>query len=404
MTMSSRLRRRGLRLRGLRLRFRFTALYAALFLLSGAVLLVITYLLAAGEVRQSAPVGGQARPPSSAAVEERLAGLQAELDKTRTRQSRQLLTGSAVALGVMVAVSAVLGRIVAGRVLRPLRDVTAATRRISADTLHERLAVTAPQDEVKDLADTIDGLLERLEGAFESQRRFAANAAHELRTPLTTMRAALDVAMAKPPPIAASTTALADRLRAELDQTDQLLEALLALAHGQRGRPGDAANRDVVSLDRLVAEALNARSADVAGKSLTVQVWSDDGDGGTHVLGSQALLSRAVDNVIDNAVKHNEGGGWILAAVTTDGPVARLVVETGGRVLDPGQVGRLTEPFRRLTTERTGSAEGSGLGLSIVAAIAASHGGRVDLQALPEGGLQVTLSLPRVASPAQVPA
>ena len=151
------------------------------------------------------------------------------------------MVGSVVALAIMAVVSVVLGWFAAHRVLRPLRRMTAATRRISADNLHERLAVPGPADEVKDLADTIDGLLERLEGAFAAQRRFVANASHELRTPLATMRASLDVAKAKPEPAPPQTTALAARLRTELDQVDRLLEGLLVLARAQHGDlPGHA--------------------------------------------------------------------------------------------------------------------------------------------------------------------
>ena len=181
--------------------------------------------------------------------------------------------------------------------LRPLRTITAATRRISADNLHERLAVTGPADEVKDLADTIDELLERLEASFAAQRRFVANASHELRTPLATMRASLDVAVAKPEPVPAQTVALADRLRTELDQVDRLLEGFLVLARAQHGALAD---RAPVSLGRVVSAALDARAADIAAKSLTV----DDGRPPTpRGRGAAAtLLARMVDNVIDNAV------------------------------------------------------------------------------------------------------
>ena len=168
----------------------------------------------------------------------------------------------------MTVASAVLGWVVAGRVLRPLRAMTAATRRISADSLHERLAMPGPDDELKDLADTIDGLLERLEGAFAAQRRFVANASHELRTPLATMRASLDVAVAKPGPVPAPTIALAGRLRAELDQVDRLLDGLLDAgprAARSRCRP------DQVSLGDLAAAALAARSAGIAARGLTVR-------------------------------------------------------------------------------------------------------------------------------------
>src|SRR5512133_2137593 len=195
-------------------RLRFTLLYGVLFLLSGAGLLAIVNLVASRPLSraQSAPAPGQVSQPSTLAeAQARIGRLHEQLAGQQAAQSRQLLVGSAVALGVMMVLSVVLGRLVAARVLRPLRTMTAATRRISADNLHERLAVPGPADEVKDLADTIDDLLERLEAAFAAQRRFVANASHELRTPLATMRASLDVAVGKPEPVPAQTLTLAGR-------------------------------------------------------------------------------------------------------------------------------------------------------------------------------------------------
>jgi signal transduction histidine kinase len=382
-------------LRGRSVRLRFTILYLALFLFSGAFLLAITVLLALRTSQSTGPANPQ--QSASAAAQQRIAALETQLEQAHTQQVHQLLTGATVGLVVMVAASAVLGRTVAGRVLRPLRTITATTRRITADSLHERLAVTAPQDEVKDLADTIDGLLERMEGAFDAQRLFAANASHELRTPLATMRAALDVAMAKPPPIPAQTTTLASRLRTELDQIDHLLDGLLTLAGTQYSAPPDPVT---MPLARLVSQALDTRSADTTTMDLTIHTQLDD-----HLLihGSRTLLSRMIDNVIDNAFTHNHPGGWIHVEATANGPAALLVVETGGHHLDPEQVSRLAHPFHRLGTERTGNAHGSGLGLSIVSAIAATHGGHLDLRARPEGGLRVAITLPLTTAAAGVP-
>ncbi|MBC6456440.1 sensor histidine kinase [Actinomadura sp. HBU206391] len=382
-------------------RQRFTALYGALFLLSGAGLLTIAYLVTSGSMSssRSAPFQNPPRPQSSlAAAQEHIARLQEQLSRQQTAQSRQLLLGSVVALAVMAVVSVVLGRIVAGRVLRPLRMMTTATRRISADNLHERLAVPGPADEVKDLADTIDGLLERLEGAFTAQRRFVANASHELRTPLTTMRASLDVAVAKPEPVPPQTIALADRLRTELDQVDRLLDGFLMLARTQHGALPEPAT---LSLGSVVSAALASRAADIGARDLTVHdaIRHD----GALVRGSRTLLGRMVDNVIDNAIGHNHDGGWIRVAAGTEGATASLVVETGGQVLDQRQVAQLAQPFRRLGADRTNAGDGAGLGLSIVAAIATAHGGTLDLRARPEGGLLVGISLPLAAHPVAGP-
>jgi signal transduction histidine kinase len=382
---------------GRTVRQRFTALYVALFLLSGAGLLVLTNLLAGASDTEPAP--GQGSPPgqsSTALAQGRIDQLQAQLADADAQQARQLLIGSVIAFAVMAAVSVLLGRVVAGRVLRPLRTITVATRRITADHLHERLAVPGPADEVKDLADTIDGLLERLEASFAAQRRFVANASHELRTPLTTMRASLDVAMAKPQPAPPQTLALAERLRTELDRVDSLLEGFLDLARAQHGALEDGVP---VSLDSLVSEALATRATDIAERSLALEV---DTPGIGWAQGNPTLLARLVDNVIDNSVIHNQRGGWIrLATEAGDGSVL-LTVESGGPVLDPEHVAQLTEPFKRLVADRTGSEAGSGLGLSIVAAIVDAHDGRLELRPRHDGGLRVAVRLPAASTPQAV--
>jgi signal transduction histidine kinase len=379
-------------------RLRLTALYGVLFLLSGAVLLAITsgVVVARSSVTAPVPPAGQQHPQSALArAQARIQQLQAELAAhTAHGLSHQLLVGSAIALGIMTVASAVLGWIIAGRVLRPLQAITAATRRISADSLHERLNMPGPRDELTDLAGTIDGLLQRLEGAFAAQRRFVANASHELRTPLTTMRASVDVAVAKPGPVPEQTIALAGRLRAELDRVDQLLDGLLILARAQHGV---LSGRAVLSLGAVASASLAAHSGAITARKLTVQ--NTDSPGGAWVAGSQPLLRRMVDNVIDNAIGHNLDGGWISVATGADGAAALLVVETGGEVLDQRQVDQLAQPFRRLGADRTRSEAGAGLGLSIVAAIAEAHGGTLDLRARPEGGLRVAIGLP-LAAPA----
>ncbi|MEU1896555.1 sensor histidine kinase [Streptomyces pristinaespiralis] len=371
---------------------RFTMLYAAGFLGSGTVLLTLTYLMSGSRVTVAAPEQPPAVPPGPAAAEQRIRDLETQLADVHGQQDHQLLAGSLVALVVMVGVSLLLGRLLAGRVLRPLRLITAATRRISAENLHQRLAVTGPADEVKELADTVDGLLERLEASFVAQRRFVGNASHELRTPLATMRASLDVAVAKPEP-AAQTVALAGRLRTELDRVDHLLDGFLVLARAQHGTLAD---RTPVPLGRPAREALTARAADIAAKRLTVH---DEIRTDTWTRGSPALLSRMVENLLDNAIVHNQEGGWIRISTDHDTAGARLVLTTGGHVLDQERVDRLTQPFERLGADRTGPEGSCGLGLSIVAAIVTAHGGRLTLLARPEGGLCVTAALPSAAGP-----
>jgi signal transduction histidine kinase len=226
--------------------------------------------------------------------------------------------------------------------------------------------------------------------AFDAQRSFVANVSHELRTPLAMIRTSLDVATRKPG-MSADAAVLAGKVREGLDQAERLVESFLALARAQRGAITDPAT---VSLAGLAASALDTHAAATASRGLTVR--RDDGE--ANVTGSQTLLAQLVGNVIDNAVRHNEAGGYIEVATITDGPVARLIVSTGGPVLDPGAVQELAQPFRRLTAARTGSGGDTGLGLSIVAAIAAAHRGTLQLRARPQGGLQVIIDLPRAQS------
>jgi hypothetical protein len=390
-------------------RSRMTLLYGALFLLSGAVLLAIasgvatvrsTTKVAAADQNAAGAQSSSSGQSQLAQADNRIRQLQAQLAAAQHSQppsvSHELLVGSLIALAVMAAVSALLGWLMAGHALRPLRTITATARRISEDNLHERLAFAGPRDELKDLADTFDGLLERLEAAFAAQRRFVANASHELRTPLTTMRAALDVAMAKPDPPPAQTIALAGRLRSELNRVDELLEGLLVLARTQHGA---LPAREILVLDDAVAAAVAARAEAIAEACLTLR---QAGTSGAAVAGSQALLRRMIDNVVDNAIVHNQRTGWITVGTWAGSAMARIVIENGGAVLDQVQVDQLAQPFKRLGADRIGSERGSGLGLSIVAAVAAAHGGTLDLRARSDGGLRVTIELPLAGR--QIPA
>jgi signal transduction histidine kinase len=380
-------------------RLRLTTLYGALFLASGAGLLAITNILARGWPWPALVVSPDRGPghiqPGPSAIP---ASVRAQAAAQHAAALNQLLAESGVALGVMAVVSVALGWLMAGRVLRPLREMTAATRAISAEDLTRRLAVPGPDDELKDLGDTIDKLLHRLETAFGAQRRFAASASHELRTPLAMMRTSLDVATAKPAPVPPGLTVLAGKLREGLDQADRLVENLLLLARAQHGARDD---QETISLGPLLAGAIAARTALIVGIGLDVRHAAD----GSLVTGNPVLLAQMTANLVDNAVRHNHPGGWIRAQVTGDGPDVRLVVENSGSVLDPGQVTTLTQPFRRLGTDRTRSAAGTGLGLSITEAIATAHGGVLQLQALPEGGLRAVIDLPAATSigtPAQL--
>jgi signal transduction histidine kinase len=413
-------------------RWRLTLLYGGMFLVCGAALLAVTYALVSHGITGGAgitlhgggrggiktpPFGGGAIPlpnrpdlpvpPNVPAAVVRIMQSSAGQEflrlletQQRVNELHQLEIESAVALGIMAILSALLGWVVAGRVLRPLRTITTTTQQISENNLHRRLDLPGPRDELRTLADTIDALLARLEAAFESQRQFVANASHELRTPLTTMRTALDVAIAKPhlssqPQL----RALDASLRADLDQADHLLESFLLLARAHRGELGE---ETFVSFSRVVGDALANRSDLIAANAIELH---------SNILpvsveGSEMLLTRMADNLLDNAVRHNLPRGLINVTCEADLDTARLVVETGGPILHQAAVARLAEPFKRLAADRTSSQNGHGLGLSIVAAIAAGHGGMLRLYARTHGGLgaEVTLPVARDPRPATGPA
>jgi signal transduction histidine kinase len=359
------------------IRMRMALSYWGLFVVSGAVLLAVTLALWQGETVTTVHVTGTASSPRATVHGSDLG---------------QLLVLAGIALAVMAVVSIMFGWLVAGRFLAPVRAITASARRISATSLHERLSLQGPDDELKELADTIDELLARLERSFESERRFAASASHELRTPLATMRVWLDVASAKPGPQPPQTTALADRIRSELDHVDALLESLLILARTQQGPAHD---QTVLALSTATAAAIQRHAGTIAAMPLRVdhRPCAD-----ARVAGSGTLLTRMIENVIDNAVRHNRPGGWIRVSAETARAQARLVVENSGAVLTAEDVSQLARPFRRPGAERTGSGSGTGLGLTIVKAVAEAHGGSLGLHGRAEGGLRLAITLPLAAA------
>jgi signal transduction histidine kinase len=362
------------------IRVRLALLFFAVFVASGIVLLVVTFAIwqdRTSGTLQAAPIpgGGERITPVSSGA-------------------HQLVIASGIALVLMAGASLVIGWLVAGRFLKPLRTITATTREISATSLHERLNLSGPDDELKELADNFDQLLDRLERSFTFERRFVANASHELRTPLAGMRTSLEVAMAKPGPLPPHIRTLADRLGRELDHVDRLLESFLTLAHTQHGPLGD---ESTVSLAELARLAIQRPAETISAMDLHVEQQQGHD---AWVTGSETLLSRLVENVISNAVGHNQPGGWVRVTTEVRANRACLVVENGGPVLHPDQVKRLARPFQRIGAERTGSDRGSGLGLAIVSSILEVHGGTLDLQALTEGGLRVAISLPLAVSTA----
>ena len=368
-------------------RLRLTLLYGALFLISGAALLAITYFFfrRSSGINLIVPNGGHSN--FSRQTLEGIESSYAGLERAHERSLHQLLVDSGIALGIMTLISIALGWLVAGRVLRPLRTMTATTRQISEHNLHERLALPGPKDELKDLADTVDDLLSRLETAFGAQQRFVANAAHELRTPMTLWRALLEETLTDPDATIDSFRATSRRLLALGEEQERLLESLLTLASSERG----LGRREPFDLAVLAEAFLRDESPEAAALGLRI----DTALGPARAAGDTALAARLVRNLLDNAVSHNVPGGAVHIRTGTGADGTFLSVANDGPPIPPAEVGRLFEPFQRLGTERTGpNDDHHGLGLSIVRAIATAHGAIVDAEARPEGGLSVEVRFP----------
>jgi signal transduction histidine kinase len=407
-------------------RWRLTLLYGGLFLVCGAVLLAINYTLAAHATTVDgprvfaravrAPANLALRPPVTISGNLHQAitakdssifppgALPAQFEKLlasdkgrravnyvvasqRGADLNRLEIESAIALAIMAIVSALLGWLVAGRVLRPLRTMTATTQEISEASLHRRLAMRGPRDELRQLADTIDGLLTRLESAFDAQRRFVANASHELRTPLTAARALLEMVLSDRGATLETYREACRQVLEEGEQQERLIDALLALAQGQQG----IHRREAVDLGAMTRQVLDAHEAEAVARGVHLEVSLAP----AYVSGDAALIQRLVDNLVTNAIVHNVVSGTVRVGVDGRGALGtRLEIENTGPVIAPDQIGSLLQPFRRLTPDRVGSHDGLGLGLSIVAAIAEAHDAALRVEARRGGGLSVSVQFP----------
>ncbi|MEU6038276.1 HAMP domain-containing sensor histidine kinase [Actinomadura sp. NPDC047616] len=357
-------------------RLRLTVLYGLLFFMAGALLLFVTYFLVGSILNSVFPRGYVIYTPSGPPLDP-------EVLKELTM--KRLVSRSLVALAGVGIIALVLGYFVADRALSPLQKVTATARRLSESTLHERIALEGPDDEIKELADTFDAMLERLGQAFDSQRRFVANASHELRTPLAINRTLLEVALGDPE-ASDDLKTVGRTLLATNARHERLIEGLLLLARSER----QLTTRTPVNLAEVAATVLETHGKREHDNDVTVHPELTTGT----TLGDPVLLEHLVSNLVDNAVKHNADGGevWVRTGVL-DG-YATVQVENTGPVVPAYEVDRLFEPFRRLNADRVESAKGAGLGLSIVRSVVLAHRGTVYAAPRTGGGLIVTVRLP----------
>jgi signal transduction histidine kinase len=304
----------------------------------------------------------------------------------RAADSHQLLVNSGIALAIVAVLALLAGWFVAGRMLRPIRTITRTARRISSTSLHERLALDGPQDELKELGDTLDDLFGRLDAAFEAQRQFVANASHELRAPLTRQRALIQVALADPDANFTSLRAAHERVLASEQQLEQMIDALLNPTRGQAGLE----RREHLDLAALASKALLARESEAAGRDLDVRATLATAP----AAGDPRLVERLIANLIDNAIRHNVPRGHVEITTGTCHQRAFLAVANSGPTIPPEEVPRLLQPFQRLHGTRTIHASGNGLGLAIVDAIAAAHRATLTAQPRPDGGLTVEVTFP----------
>jgi signal transduction histidine kinase len=376
-------------------RFRLTLLYGALFLGSSVLLLALTYVLVARQFGgPSFWVSSALQTAGSHPVTTVTSGIPPADGQPQTITIAGLLgllaLQSGVALACMAVVSIGLGWLVAGRALRPLQTIATTTRDISASSLHRRLALDGPDDEIKEIGSTIDGLLERLERSFEAQRQFVANASHELRTPLSRERTLLELALADPSPTIESLQAACQAALVAGAQQERLIEALITLARSERGLD----RWEPVDLAVLADEQLLGRRAELGRRGLRVGASLDTAP----IAGDDRLIERLVANLVDNAARYNVAGGWIELATRTESGLSVLVVGNSGPVVPPAEIDRLFEPFQRRDASRLAQRDGLGLGLSIVRAIAAAHGAALSARPRPQGGLDVRVCFPALGA------
>jgi signal transduction histidine kinase len=402
-------------------RLRLTVLFGGLFLVCGAALLAITYLLMVratsgfifssqqGDATVVTRTGG-AGSPSAVQIARRVDPgplalgappltpldpqqaraqadqLQALAARQHAAELHQLLLQSGIALAGMAVISIALGWLVAGRVLRPLRTITAAVQNISASNLHQRLALDGPDDELQELGNTFDALVGRLETSFQAQRTFTANASHELRTPLARQRTLAQVALADPDATVESLRTAHERVLAAGAQQERLIESLLTLARGQAGID----RNEPLDLAAITEQVLSSRRAEATQRGLDLRADLITAP----TTGDPRLIERLIGNLVDNGLRHNVRDGWVDVRTRIVADQAVVSVNNTGPLIPADALDRLFEPFRRIEADRTSQGEGSGLGLSIVQAIADAHGATITTDAKVDGGLDIAVTFP----------
>ncbi|GAA0964593.1 ATP-binding protein [Acrocarpospora macrocephala] len=372
--------------RKLPVRWRLTLVYGSLLFVTTGVLMVINYLMVRQILTQrfliklppthKALIGTAGPPRPNVLFIQSI--VEDEVGRYVDVVTSSLVQWSILATVLIGLVGLAIGWVLAGRALAPLLTMTETARRLSDSTLHQRISMDGPRDEIKDLADTFDSMLERLDQAFDTQRRFVANASHELKTPLAINRALLQVGFADPV-VPRALRPIRDELLAANSRQEQLIEGLLTLAHSER----ELTTRQPVDLRDLAHPALLAHHLP------RPRSWRP-----APCAGDAVLLERMIANLVDNAVKYNDERGEVTVRTGSDATTAFITVENTGRQIAPAQIPALFEPFRRLDADRTGSATGAGLGLSIVRAVTRAHSGTVTATPLEKGGLRITVNLP----------
>jgi signal transduction histidine kinase len=389
----------------LTVRARLTLLYTGLFAVCGAIVVAVSYTLVAhsGTPGQGQQPSSPDDVPASIVAQCRSEQPSAHPDKPLVAQCvsylqqqaaqaqrdltlSHLLQYSLITVAVVIALAAVLGWIVAGRALRPVQLITTAARAASERNLSARVAPSGPRDELRELAETFDAMLGRLQAAFEGQQRFIANASHELRTPLAVMRATVDVVLDNPDATPGDLRGMATDIRAAVDHAEHLIAALLILARNERG----LTVREDVDLATAAEDVLDTAALGGRRAHATLEPAVISGD--------PVLAERLIANLVENAVRYNHAAGDIWVSTRTIAGSSQLTVANTGPFISPADIGRIFQPFQRLS-DRT-SHDGFGLGLAIVASIAAVHGGTATARPRDDGGLSVTVTIPSAGAPA----